>query len=46
MPDIDFTQKEQQCVDRCVGRALNVNKVLERHIDEQFNPVFVSKYLE
>ena len=44
-PEMEFSKNEEECVNRCTLRVKAMQKVVDRHVDEQFNPVFMSKYL-
>ena len=43
--DIDLSPYEISCVNKCSERVNRLNKMTERHIDEQINPMFVNKYI-
>ena len=43
--DIEFNKLEETCIDNCVLRIKHIDGLMERHINEQFNPIFVSKYV-
>ena len=45
-PNMEFSKNEEECVNRCTLRVKAMQKVVDRHVDEQFNPVFMAKYME
>ena len=41
----DFSLLEQQCLAKCEAKVAKVQKLVERHVDDTFNPDFVHKYI-
>ena len=40
-----FTRIEEQCIAKCEAKVVKMGRVMERHVDEAFNPQFVNKFI-
>ena len=40
-----FTLNEEVCLAKCQAKVMELTKVVERHIDDSFNPAFVKKFI-
>ena len=40
-----FTEMEEVCLAKCEAKMIDLTSVVERHIDESFNPSFVRKFI-
>ena len=40
-----FTQMEEVCLAKCEAKMIDLTAVVERHVDESFNPAFVKKFI-
>ena len=43
--DIDLNDYEDKCVRLCSERVARMDKLMEKQLELQFNPMFVSKYV-
>lgn len=42
---LEFTKIEKVCLAKCEARLVTLSKLVEKHLDDTINPVFVQKYL-
>ena len=40
-----FTTNEEVCLAKCEAKMADIQGVIERHIDDSFNPQFVKKFI-
>ena len=40
-----FTLTEEVCLAKCEAKMVQINKAVEKHIDDSFNPVFIKKFV-
>ena len=44
-PLAKFTMQEEVCLAKCEAKMVSISAVVERHIDESFNPDFLKKFV-
>ena len=44
-PIPQFSTMEQVCLAKCESKMVDLTRVVERHVDESFNPAFVKKFV-
>lgn len=40
-----FSMEEEACLARCEHRVVKMHAAIERHLDDTFNPAFLTKFL-